>query len=236
MLSNLPKCEHPIHNLTVPTTKKSFKFRPFLVKEEKILLMAKEGDNPADVLSAVKQIVNNCSIDNKFNINKIALCDLEFLFLKLRAVSVDNVVKVKFQDNEDQKQYDFEVNLNDVNVVFPDKINNKIKLTTTAGILLKFPQATLYDDEEFLNLDKDYMFELILRCLDKIYDGDTLYNIEDYTKEQLVDFLENLSIKTFEEIQTFLMNVPKLRYEIKYKNSLDHDRSIVLDSLNSFFT
>jgi hypothetical protein len=236
MSIKLPKCDFPIHNLTVPSTKKSHKFRPFLVKEEKILLMAKEGDNPADVLSAVKQIVNNCSIDNKFDIDKIALFDLEFLFLRLRALSVDNIVKVKFEDNEDKLHYDFEIDLNQVNVVFPDKINNKIKLTSTAGILLKFPPATLYDDEEFLNLDKNYMFELILRCLDKVYDGDTLYDLKDYTKEEQIDFLENLSIKTFEEIQSFLLNLPSLRHEIKYKNSLGNDRSITLTSLNSFFT
>jgi len=101
---------------------------------------------------------------------------------------------------------------------------------------MKYPSAALYDDKDFMALDKDYMFELILRCIESIYYEDEIYSAKDYKKKELSDFLENLNIKTFQEIQKFLLAVPHMEYTIKYKNEKDHDREIVLTSLNDFFT
>lgn len=235
-MSNLPKIDQPIFNIILPSTKENFKFRPFLVKEEKILLMAKESQNISDILTAIKQIVGNCSIDKKFNADKIALFDLEYVFLKIRSFSVNNIVKVAYRDNEDEKVYNFEVDLEKVEVKFPEQLNNVIKITDKSGIVMRHPPATLYDDQEFLNLEKEYLFELIIRCIDKIYNEEEVYEAKDYKKEDLSEFLENLSIKTFEEIQKFLVNTPKLEYVIKYQNELNNDREIVLSSLNDFFT
>lgn len=225
-----------MYKINVPSLKKDFSFRPFLVKEEKLLLMAKESNNASDILTAIKQIINNCSLDRKLEVNKLALFDLEYIFLKLRAASVDNNIKVSYRDNEDQELYDFDINLDDVKVVFPPKIDNKIKITDKSGVIMKYPSAALYDDKEFLNLEKDYMFELIIRCVDAIYNEDELYEAKDLKKEELVEFFENLDIKTFQNIQDFLVSVPKMEYKIKYKNKLEHDREIVLNSLNDFFT
>lgn len=235
-MSNLPKLDHPIHNIEIPSLKKNYKFRPFLVKEEKLLLMAKEGGSDADVLAAIKQIVNNCSLDPKLDINKLAVFDLEYIFLRLRAFSVDNTIKVSYKDNEDEKVYDFEIDLDKVKVVFPEKVENTIKITPKSGISLKYPSAALYEDKEFLSLDKDYLFQLIIRCIENIYYDEEVYPARDYKKQELEEFLENLDIKTFQKIQEFLINVPKMNYVIKYKNSLEHDREIVLSSLNDFFT
>lgn len=198
--------------------------------------MAKESENASDVLAAIKQIINNCSIDSKFDVNKLALFDLEYVFLKLRSISVDNMVKVSYKDNEDQKVYDFDIDLNKVEVKFPQKMENNIKITDKSGIVMKYPSAELYDDQEFLNLDKDYMFELIVRCIESIYYEDEVYSSKDYKKEELNDFLESLDIKTFDKIQKFLLSVPKMEYKINYKNELGNDREIVLNSLNDFFT
>lgn len=233
---SLPKIDYPIYNIKVPSLKKQFKFRPFLVKEEKLLLMAKENDNPVEILSAIKQIINNCSEDQNFEINKIALFDLEYLFLKLRAVSVDNTVTVSYKDLEDGKLYEFEVNLDEVEVIFPEKLDNKIKITDKSGIIMKYPSASLYDDEEFLNLEKEQLFELIVRCIDSIYLEDEIYEAKDYKKEELKEFLENLNIKVFEQIQNFLLSVPKMEKRLQYKNSLENDREIVLNSLSDFFS
>lgn len=235
-MSNLPKIDQPIFNISLPSTKENFKFRPFLVKEEKILLMAKESQNISDILTAIKQIVGNCSIDKKFNVDKIALFDLEYVFLKIRSFSVNNIVKVAYRDNEDEKVYNFEVDLEKVEVKFPEQLNNVIKITDKSGIVMRHPPATLYDDQEFLNLEKEYLFELIIRCIDKIYNEEEVYEAKDYKKEDLSEFLENLSIRTFEEIQKFLVSTPKLEYVINYKNELNNDREIVLSSLNDFFT
>ncbi len=233
---SLPKIDQPIYNIEVPSIKKNYPFRPFLVKEEKLILMAKEGKSETEILSAIKQIVNNCSLDPKFDVNKLALFDLEYIFLRLRAFSVDNNVKVSYKDNEDNKVYDFDVNLDDVKMVFPKETDNKIEITDKSGIIMKYPSAALYDDKEFMALDKDYMFELILRCIDSIYYEDEVFSARDYKKKELSDFLENLDIKTFQKIQKFLLAVPHMEYKIKYKNEKDHDREIVLTSLNDFFT
>jgi hypothetical protein len=121
-------------------------------------------------------------------------------------------------------------------MIFPEKIDNNIKITNKSGVLMKYPSASLYEDEQFLNLEKDHLFELIIRCIDSIYYEDQVYPSINYKKEELTEFLENLSIKTFEEIQKFLLNVPKMEYKIQYKNELGNDREIVLNSLSDFFT
>ena len=233
---SLPKIDYPIYKINVPSLKKDFQFRPFLVKEEKLLLMAKESANPSDVLSAIKQIVNNCSIDKKLDISKLAIFDLEYIFLKLRAISVDNIIKVSYKDTEDEKVYDFEINLDKVKIKYPDKMDNNIKITDKSGIIMKYPSASLYDDTDFLNLEKDYMFELIVRCIESIYYEDQVYDCKQYKKEELNEFLENLNIKSFESIQNFLLTVPKMEYKINYENSKGNNREIVLNSLNDFFT
>lgn len=233
---SLPKIDYPIYKIKIPSMKKEFQFRPFLVKEEKLLLMAKESENPSDILSTIKQIINNCCIDNKLDINKLAVFDLEYVFLKLRAISVDNMVKVSYKDKEDDKVYDFDINLDEVDVIFPEKLDNKIKITEKSGIVMKYPSASLYDDKEFLSLEKDYMFELIIRCIDTIYYEDQVYKASEYKRSDLSDFLENLNVKVFDQIQQFLINVPRMEYKIEYMNEKDHKREIILSSLNDFFT
>jgi len=232
----LPKISYPTYTIKVPSTKKNVKFRPFLVKEEKLLLMAKESENNADILQSIKQIVNNCCLDENFDNEKMTIFDLEYIFIKLRAFSVDNIVKVSYKDEEDGQNYEFEVDLNAVEVEFPEKNENNIKISDTFGILMKYPSASLYEDKDFLNLDKDYLFELIVRCIDKIYEGDNVFEAKNYTMKDLGDFLENLDSKTFVSVQNFLMNSPKLLHVMKYKNSLGNEKEIRLSSLNDFFT
>lgn len=233
---SLPKIDYPIYKVNIPSLKKDFQFRPFLVKEEKLLLMAKESETPSDILSAIKQIVNNCSIDKKLDISKLAIFDLEFIFLKLRAISIDNIIKVSYKDTEDEKTYDFEINLDEVKIKYPEKMDNNIKITDNSGIVMKYPSASLYDDTDFLKIEKDYMFELIMRCIESIYFEDQMYDCKQYTKAELNEFLENLNIKTFEQIQKFLLTSPTMEYVIKYQNSKGNDREIILNSLNDFFT
>lgn len=235
-MSNLPKIDYPIYTIKVPSLKKDHKFRPFLVKEEKLLLMAKESQNATDILTSMKQVVTNCSLDKNLSIEKLAVFDLEYLFLKLRSYSVDNIIKVSYKDAEDEKVYDFEINLDDVKVVYPEKMSNNIKISGDTGLIMKYPSASLYDDKEFMSLEKDYMFELIIRCIESIYVGDEIYDAKSYKKEDLAEFLENLNIKVFQEVQNFLVNVPKMEYKIKYQNELGNKREIVLNSLNDFFT
>jgi len=232
---SLPKITYPQIILTIPSTSKKVAFRPFLVKEEKILLMAKLSEEEKDILIAIKQVVNNCALD-EFDVNKISLFDLEYIFIQLRAASVNDTVQVSYRDNEDNKVYDFDVKLKEIEINFPEKVDNTIRITDTTGILLKYPNASLYEDKEFLESGEDSFFQLIVRCVDKIYDENEVYESSAYSKKELEEYLENLDIKTFEKIQDFMVNQPKLSYKISYKNSLGNDREIELTTLSDFFT
>ena len=233
---SLPKIDYPLFTINIPSIDKNYKFRPFLVKEEKVLLMAKESKEPADILMAIKQIVNNCCTERGFDVNKLTIFDLELVFIKLRAISVDNIVNLTYKDFEDEKDYNLQVDLNQVKLTKAENSDTNIKITDKSGIVMKYPSASLYDDKEFLNLDKDYMFQLIIRCIDKIYFEDKVYDAKNYKKQDLEAFLESLSLKTFEAINSFLMGSPKIEHVITYKNSLGHDRKVTLNSLNDFFT
>lgn len=235
-MSSLPKIDYPILNLKVPSTKKEYMFRPFLVKEEKILFMAKESKNNIDILNAVKQVVQNCCLDSKFDIDSVAIFDLEYLFLKLRSFSIDSVVNISIRDSEDNKVYEFTIDLEKIEVTFPKKVNNTIKINEKVGLVLKYPSASLYSDENFLKLEKDHLFELIVRCIDKIYDGEEIYEAKDVPKTELAEFIENLNVKIFEKVHEFLMSTPKISHKIDYENSLGTKRSIEFNSLNDFFS
>ena len=235
-MPSLPKIDYPILKIKIPSTKKEYMFRPFLVKEEKLLFMAKESDNDSDILTAIKQVVQNCCLDQKFNVDDVALFDLEYVFLKLRSFSVDNITKISVKDVEDEKIYNFDVDLDKIEVVFPKKVDNVVKINENSGLVLKYPPASLYSDEEFLKLEKDQLFELIIRCIEKVYDGDEVYEAKEFTKDQLSEFVENLNVKIFEKVHEFLLSTPKINYSLEYKNSLGNDRKIELSSLNDFFS
>ena len=231
----LPKIDYPIFSLTIPSTKKEIKFRPFLVKEEKILLMAKTSEQEKDMILAIKQVVNNCAID-KIDVEKLALFDIEYLFLRIRSQSVNNIVSVTYKDNEDDSNYEFDIDLNEVEVVFPEKQEKIIPLSETSGIVMKYPEASLYDDKEFLESGEEVFYQLVLRCIEKIYDEETVYDIRNHSLQEVADYIENLDVKTFEKIREFMFNQPKMTYVINYKNRLGNDRKIELTTLSDFFT
>lgn len=233
----LPKISHPIFDLTIPSTKKKAKFRPMLVKEEKILLMAKTSDDTKDVLSAIKQVVHNCMISEGIDVDKLSLFDVEYLFIKLRAFSVSNITTVSYRDNEDDQIYTFNIDLNDIAVTFPPGIDTNIKVTDNLMVTMKYAEASLYDDEEFSKVNPDNFFdELVIRCIDKFYDGDNVIDPSTIPREELEEYLQTFNTQTYDKLRNFVMNTPHLFYEIKYKNSMDTDRRIVLTSLTDFFT
>jgi len=187
-------------------------------------------------LRAIKQVVNNCSLSESFDVDKLAMFDLEYLFLQLRSVSVENVVKVSYRDNDDQKVYDFEIDIKNVNVQFPENVDKIIKVTDDIGIKMKYPPASLFDDKDYFKSGDQAYYELILRCIDTVYSGDDLFSATDYTKEDLEVFLDDCGIKPFENIRNFMNNIPKLYYKMEYTNANGKLRTIELTSLSDFFT
>jgi len=232
----LPKIKFPTYELTIPSTKKKETFRPFLVREEKILLMAKQSEDPTEMFRAIKQVVNNCAIDTNFDVDKLTIFDMEYIFLRIRAFSVNNIVKVSYRDNEDQQIYDFEIDLNKVDVKFPENTSNIIKITDETGLRMKYPSATLFNDSDFFQSGDDSFYELIIRCIDTIFDGDELYNPVDYTKEDIEEFLNQVGVNTYQEIVKFMESTPKLNHILEYTNSNGTLRTIELTTLTDFFT
>jgi hypothetical protein len=232
----LPKIKHPSFDFVVPSTKKKESFRPFLVKEEKILLMAKTSEEPNAILRAVKQVVNNCALSKSFDIDKLSIFDIEYLFIQLRAISVNNVVDVSYRDNEDGEVYNFQIDLTKIEVKFPENVERTVRITDKIGIQMRYPPASIFDDKEFFDTGEDAFYELVLRCMDKIYDGDDIYLPSDYTKEEIEQFLDECGIETFEKIQMFMSNVPKLHHKLEYTNKNGNNRVIELTTLTDFFT
>jgi T4 bacteriophage base plate protein len=234
----LPKLNYPTFTIQVPKDSKKYTFRPILVKEEKLLLMSKESNDNAEVFSIIKRIVQSCCLDATFDVNKIPLFALEYYFMKLRAFSIGDVISVGYRDKEDGKIYDFEVDLKKVDIKYPEEnIDTKIQVNKNAGIIMKYPMADLYDDTAFLNMStEESLYNLVVKCIDKIYDNDKVYESKEYKEEDLLEFVELLDVKSFDKIRKFLSNMPTLHYEIVYKNSLGNERKIELNTLTDFFT
>src|SRR5882672_2589500 len=162
----LPKISLPTFTIDIPPRKvggKGTPFRPMLVKEEKLLLMAKQNEDPTSILGAIKQVVNNCCLDPTFQVDIIPLFALEYVFIKLRAASVGDEIDVSYKDFEDKKTYPFTIDLKKVEVKYPDPLpDSKIAITPHSGIVLKYPPASLYDDKNFLaNEGEDAFYALI---------------------------------------------------------------------------
>lgn len=231
----LPKIDRPLFSLTIPSTKKTVLFRQFLVKEEKILLMAREGEDTTEILRAIKQVINNCATED-INIGSLTTFDIEYLFLRLRAKSVNNVAKLSFRDTEDDEVYTFEIDLDTIEVQYPETPIDRIKLSDKVGVVLKYPSANVGEKLAQYESFTDLMFYFIMNCIQEIYDEDTVYDVSMVSEEDLASFIEDMSIEAFEQFKGFLENMPKLYHKIEYKNKLDHDRVIELTSLKDFFT
>lgn len=231
---SLPKISYPLFDVVIPSSTRHIKMRPFLVKEEKILLIAQTSDDPKDVVLAIKQVVNNCVVD-QMDIDDLTTFDLEYLFVKLRARSINNIIEVTYSDSEDEQQYKLQVNLDEVVINTDPRHDPKIKINDVFGLILKYPKTDMLQAVSKATSEVDIYFEVIKYCIDKVYDEDNVYDTKDYTDEELTEFVAGLDVNTFKQIQLFLETMPKLHYETSYTNSAGTERKVVLQNLNDFF-
>jgi hypothetical protein len=233
----LPKPKHPTFTTKLPSTGKTVRFRTMTAQEQKILLFAKESKQPSDVLNAILQVVNMCVVDG-CEVDKIAIFDLEWLFIQIRIVSVSNESEVTYIDNDDEKSYDFKVDLTKVEVRFPETAaESKIEVADGIVMQLKWPTAVLYSDDKLLSSDQAEAFERLLAyCIDKVYDQDQVYDPSDDPLEDTIKWIQELSLESYEKAQEYLSRIPHVYYKIDYKNAAGDDREIVLTSLSDFFT
>lgn len=230
----LPKIDQPLFDMIIPSTKKKITFRPFLVKEEKILLVAQQSGNDSEIIRAIKQILNRC-VQEDLDLDSLAIFDLEYMFLKLRSKSVNNVVKLSYRDTEDGEVYNFELDLDTIEVQMPEKINSKIEINETVGMTMKYPTASITDRMKNFDNEVDLMTFFIVNCIDTIYDDDNVYVAADFSEEEITEFLDRLDVKSFEKIREFFESIPRLYHKIEYTNSIESKRSIELSSLKDFF-
>ena len=234
----LPKLTTPTYELEVPSTDEKIQFRPFLVKEEKILLIAMESGKSEDIIEAVKQIVSECTF-NKLNLGTMPMFDVEYIFLQIRAKSVGEVSKLKLLCPDDGKTYaDVEVKLDEVTVQVDEGHTNKIELDNDMGMIMTYPNIDSFKNSGITTITAANMLDVISTCILQIYEqkGEKVYEAKDQTQKELSDFIESLQTKHFKKVQAFFDTMPKLKHTVKVKNPKTKKTSeIVLVGLNDFF-
>jgi len=234
----LPKIDVPIYELTVPSTDEKIKYRPFLVKEEKLLLIAMESGENSDILRAVKDIVDSCTF-NKMKIGNMPMFDVEYIFLQIRSKAVGEVSTLRVLCLDDMKTYaKVEVDLNEIEVRVTDAHTNKIELSDEMGVIMKYPTVDSFVENKIDDISPANMLDVIITCIDKIYDkkGEEVYDAKDSTKQELIDFVEQMNTTQFADVQKFFDTMPSLTHEITVKNPKTKKESkVTLNGLNDFF-
>lgn len=232
----LPKLSLPEYTVMVPSTKEEVKFHPFLVGGEKLLLMAQASNDSKEIVSTIKQIIKNCvPVFENRNLDEFPAFDLEYLFLKIRAKSVNNVIDLTYRDNEDQKTYDFKVNLDEIDITYTENHTNKIQINDKVAMFMKYPSASMTENLGNAENELDIYFALIRNCIDNIVDEKEIYDFKNYTKEELDEFIQSLPVSSLTQIQEFFDTAPKMEHKLLYVNSLGNNREIVLKTLTDFF-
>lgn len=250
----LPKLTIPTYTLTIPSSKKKVKYRPFLSKEEKILMLVKQSENSEEILQAMRDIVNVCTFE-KLDVKTLALFDLEYIFLQLRCKSVGESIEIDMKCNN---QIDFPlpvaedgdtpeigkracgnlipfvINIDDIDVHFPEDHTAVIKLEKDIGMTMRYPSV---EDLEMLNSLKDDDVEIIKELITNIYDKDNVYDVADTSDEELQEFVDNISAKQIESIRKdFFYTMPSLTYKVKYKcTSCGYEGEYKFEGINDFF-
>ena len=234
----LPTMDLPTYELEVPSTKKKIKFRPFLVKEEKVLLMALESDNEENIRNAVQTLLKGC-ISSRIKIENLATFDLEYIFLNIRAVSVGEVVEINVTCRDDEEtNVRYNLNLTDVKVNFPKGHSNKIMLTKDTGVIMKYPSFNRFVDAQFTNkgVDENTVVEIIAESIDQIFQKDEVFDETTTSPKEFVQFVESLTTGQMEKIQKFFESSPKLEHSFKITNpNTGVESDYTISGLQSFF-
>lgn len=230
---SLPKISSPLFILELPSNKQKVKFRPFTVKEEKILLMASESKDQETISTAIKQIITNCFEDD-LDIDNMATFDVEYMFINLRSKSVENIMKLRVKDDELDKFFETEVNLDDVKVHFPEDVSNIIKLNEDVSITLNYPTFKTAELLEDVNQSKD-VTKLIAASIDKVVNGDDVLSLSDYSETEVTGFIESFTSKNMREIEKFFQALPKLKLDVTYFDG-EKEKTTEVVGLQSFFT
>lgn len=231
----LPKIDLPVFELTLPSTKQKVKYRPFTVKEEKVLLVAQESGDAEQELIAARQIVGNCVLDA--DVDKFAMFDLEYFLLTLRSRSVNNNIEFQIKDDETDEMITLNLDIEKVQVKYDPDHTNKVKINDEYYLFLRYPTI-----EEFLKIvaldPKDPLvnYFIMVGCLDRIESEDEKYNFADYSEEDVEAFMDGMTGDVIKAIQEFFVTMPKLRHEMPYTRKDGKERTFVIEGMRSFFS
>ena len=246
----LPTIAVPEYELTLPSTEKQIKYRPFLVKEEKVLLIALESENQINIINAIRTIISNC-LYGDINVDEMPTFDVEYIFLKLRAKSKGEVLELKYKCPKCEQEIPIAINIDDIKVVQQDKEHTKdIKINEDLGVMMKYPNLSLQTKIAQAADDKpeiEGLFDTMTACIDYIYDKETTYPSKDHTEQEMTTFLESLTDNQFQKLAKFFETSPSLKHDVelhcknkvkgkgKEKKECGYKEKITLEGLNSFF-
>jgi len=235
----LPKISTPTYELTIPSTGKKIKYRPFLVKEEKVLIIAMESEDMNTIASAVNDVIKSCIITRGIKVEDLSTFDIEYLFLNIRGKSVGEEVEVLITCPDDNTtKVPTIITLDEIQVIFDEKHSKDIKLDDTLTMRLKYPSMEEFIKSNFAlsDISVDDTFEIVMSCIEQIYNEEESWSIKDCTKKELKEFVEQLSSKQFKQIENFFETMPKLSHTITVTNpNTGVENDVVLEGLASFF-
>ena len=236
----LPTISTPTYELEIPSIKKTIKYRPFLVKEEKILIIAMESEDSKQIADAIKNVISNCLITRGIKIEKLSTFDIEYLFLNIRGKSVGETVDVLITCPDDGvTKVPVSINLDEIKVKVSDQHSRDIKLDDALTMRMKYPSMQEFIKSNFSNTNDvsvDDTFDLICSCIEQVYSEEESWNASDFSNKELIQFLEQLTSNQFKEIEKFFETMPKLSHAVNLKNpNTDVESTVVLEGLSSFF-
>jgi len=230
----LPKIDMPLYEVKLPSNGKKIKFRPFTVKEEKILLTAQESQDTAQMITSIMQIINNCLVD--YDVEDLAVFDIEYVLINIRSKSVDSNVEFEIEDPDTKERVKLIMDLANVTVLKDENHTNKIKIDDNYTLILKYPSLEMISDmldPETVTPEKT--FEVLTSCMDKLATEDEVYNFKDFTKKEVDEFIESLHSDVVKKMKEFFDTIPKIRHEILYVNSEGKEKTFVVEGIQSFF-
>lgn len=236
----LPKISTPTYELEIPSTGKKVKYRPFLVKEEKVLIIAMESEDSKQIAGAVKTVISNCILTRGVKVEDLATFDIEYIFLNIRGKSVGEEVEVLVTCPDDGvTQVPTSISLDEIKIQTSKNHEKDIKLDDNLTMRMKYPSMTEFIKSNFATgneMTVDDTFDLISACVDQVYTEEESWAAVDCTKKELNEFLEQLSSKQFKQIERFFETMPKLSHTIKVKNpKTEVESEVVLEGLSAFF-
>jgi hypothetical protein len=230
---SLPKIDLPIYEVELPSTGKKIRYRPFTVREEKILLTAQETKEPKQIILAIKQILNNCLIG--FDVDKLAVFDFEYLLIILRSKSVDNIAEFEIKDPETEELVKLQIDVSNIKVQKDPSHTNKIDMKPYT-LFLRYPNID--ELEIMLNQEEkesENAYKIMMSCLDKLASEESVYSFKDYSQAEVDEFIEGMNSDVINKIKKFFETMPKIRHEIPYINTKGTQKTFVIQGVQSFF-